>query len=233
MDVTPAVQPPGSTYVQTPGRMPCTDARSARYGPVFSPCSHDIHERSRKPVISPDQTPWAGWCPEPDLNRYAREGQRGLSSPCLHSTIRAGHGLRVEAPSLSGCVPRTAEPTERCCLILLTSEGASGHGTGHPHLPVALRAADVRVGGMTEFHRLNKGAPPVLHPPRSLSTPSQRRLDRLFAASQWSLRAFSTPLHATAGLRPLPAPQGRPSSPGRRRRPRGPPAVGPRNRSSG
>ncbi|MEV7514035.1 GrpB family protein [Streptomyces diastaticus] len=31
-------------------------------------------------------------CPEPDLNRYAREGQRGLSSPCLHSTIRASWG---------------------------------------------------------------------------------------------------------------------------------------------
>lgn len=55
-------------------------------------------------------------CPEPDLNRYAREGQRGLSSPCLHSTIRAGHGLRAEVPSLSGRFPRTVE--ERTDVVL-------------------------------------------------------------------------------------------------------------------
>lgn len=55
-------------------------------------------------------------CPEPDLNRYAREGQRGLSSPCLHSTIRAGQGLRIEVPSLSGPIPRTAD--ERTDVVL-------------------------------------------------------------------------------------------------------------------
>lgn len=43
----------------------------------------------------------------------------------------------------------------RCCLILLTSEGASATGTGHPHLPIAFRAARGRVCGMTEFHRPN------------------------------------------------------------------------------
>lgn len=36
------------------------------------------------------------------------QGQRGLSSPCLHSTIRAGHGLRFAVPSLSGPLPRAA-----------------------------------------------------------------------------------------------------------------------------
>ena len=36
-----------------------------------------------------ERSKWAVKCPEPDLNRYAPEGQRGLSSPCLLSTIRA------------------------------------------------------------------------------------------------------------------------------------------------
>lgn len=58
-------------------------------------------------------------------------------------------------PSNSGAV-------DRCCLILLTPEGASAPGTGHPHLPTAWRAATACVCGMTEFHRPNEGAPPVL-----------------------------------------------------------------------
>ncbi len=35
------------------------------------------------------------------------QGQRGLSSPCLHSTIRAGQGLRVAILSLSVALPLT------------------------------------------------------------------------------------------------------------------------------
>ncbi len=62
-----------------------------------------------------------GWCPEPDSNRHGPQGQRGLSSSCLHSTIRApvsgtasctagrtrpspGRGM-----SLSRVIPRTAD----------------------------------------------------------------------------------------------------------------------------
>lgn len=51
---------------------------------------------NRRPVVTPGQHASTRWCPEPDSNRYAREGQRGLSSPCLHSTIRAGHERRIE-----------------------------------------------------------------------------------------------------------------------------------------
>lgn len=96
-------------------------------------------------------------CPEPDLNRYAREGQRGLSSPCLHSTIRAGHGLRMERPEPIGRHPSNCGRTVRCCLILLRSEGASAAGRGHPHLPIAFRATMGRVCGMTGFHRPEGG----------------------------------------------------------------------------
>jgi len=61
-----------------------------------------------------------------------------------------------------GVRPPNCRRANRCCLILLTSEGASDHGTRHPHLPIALRGTPGRARGMTEFHRLNKDAPPVL-----------------------------------------------------------------------
>ncbi len=66
-------------------------------------------------------------CPEPDLNRYAREGQRGLSSPCLHSTIRAaapwavpsayGPPHRRAARAYPGTSPRTANPQTEVVLF--------------------------------------------------------------------------------------------------------------------
>lgn len=89
-------------------------------------------------------------------------GQRGLSSPCLHSTIRAGHGLRrlrIDRSEPIGRLTPNSGRATRCCLILLTSEGASAHGTGHPHLPIAFRATRGAVWGMTEFHR-HEGGPP-------------------------------------------------------------------------
>ncbi len=55
-----------------------------------------------------------------------------------------------------GRLPPNSRPADRCCLILLTSEGASAHGTRHPHLPVAFRTARPGVCGMTEFHRPNE-----------------------------------------------------------------------------
>lgn len=94
-----------------------------------------------------------------------QQGQRGLSSPCLHSTIRAGRGLRVGPPEPIGTPHPNCAVVGRCCLILLTPEGVSGHGNRHQHMPTASRAGVGRACGMTEFHRPNKGAPPVLtHP---------------------------------------------------------------------
>lgn len=53
--------------------------------------------------------PSAKWCPEPDSNRYAPEGQRGLSSPCLHSTIRAWRAAPRWHMTLSGGFLRSAD----------------------------------------------------------------------------------------------------------------------------
>lgn len=96
------------------------------------------------------------------MNRYAREGQRGLSSPCLHSTIRARPWAPHRGSEPIGTHPPNSSRAGRCCLILLMSEGASASGRRHPHLPTALRATARGACGMTEFHRPNKGAPPVL-----------------------------------------------------------------------
>lgn len=67
------------------------------------------------------------------------------------------HPGRPWAPSDGSEPIRTHPPNSgtaaRCCLILLTSEGASGHDMGHPHLPKALRPRSTAAYGMTEFHR--------------------------------------------------------------------------------
>ena len=65
---------------------------------------HSARPRTRNP-----HRRWPLMCPEPDLNRHALEGQRGLSSPCLHSTIRARHATPRWHLSLSGHTTRTAE----------------------------------------------------------------------------------------------------------------------------
>ncbi len=72
-------------------------------------------------------------CPEPDLNRHGL-GQRGLSSPCLHSTIRAGRsGSRTKSTERCAEPIRitlvSSGPSIRCCLILLALEGSSGPRT--------------------------------------------------------------------------------------------------------
>lgn len=105
---------------RTPSGIPC--AVSVRRAPAACPL------RTRKTAPEGRSRRSCGGekkCPEPDSNRYARKGQRGLSSPCLHSTIRAGRGLRTGSEPIGRC-PLNSGRTDRCCLILLTSEGASG-----------------------------------------------------------------------------------------------------------
>src|SRR5213595_4324784 len=77
------------------------------------------------------------WCPEPDLNRHAREGAARfkLAVSAFHHPGRPWAPHRVSEPI--GTHPPNSGTADRCCLILLTSEGASAHGTGHPHLPTA------------------------------------------------------------------------------------------------
>src|SRR5690606_35259297 len=53
----------------------------------------------------------------------------------------------------------------RSCLILLAPEGASDSGTRRQHVPPASRLTTRHACGMTEFHRPNKGTPPVLGTP--------------------------------------------------------------------
>lgn len=48
---------------------------------------------------------------------------------------------------------------DRCCLILLMSEGASVRCTGRQHLPTASRTHRARVRELTEFHRPNAITP--------------------------------------------------------------------------
>ncbi len=135
-----------------------------------------------------------GVCPEPDSNRYAREGQRGLSSPCLRSTIRAGHELRIERSEPIGTHRPNSARAMRCCLILLMSEDASAPGTGHPHLPIAFRATAARVWGMTEFHR-TEGA---------RWDPLRRTEQRLYTSGP--MAASSPGMTRAAAVRPKTAP---------------------------
>lgn len=80
--------------------------------------------------------PCAAWCPEPDSNRHAPEGQRGLSSPCLRSTIRACRAAPRWQLTLSGGVPRSAEQWRDVVLFYRPLEGPSAHTRGlttRPH----------------------------------------------------------------------------------------------------
>src|SRR4051812_30332749 len=101
-------------------------------------------------------------CPEPDLNRHAREGAARfkLAVSAFHHPGRPWAPHRGSEPIRR--LPPNIGQADRCCLILLRSEGASAPGTGHPHLPIASRGPLGDACGMTEFHRLNKDAPPVL-----------------------------------------------------------------------
>ncbi len=80
------------------------------------------HGRLRGPPPGVRRALRGRWeCPEPDSNRHAPEGQRGLSSPCLRSTIRAGgaqrNRIRVGDREQDGKWP--------CCLILGVTERTS------------------------------------------------------------------------------------------------------------
>ncbi len=153
-----SASPPGGSISPRPGRggrnsrNPRNGSRRGEGRTRCVPAVFPRHERGMGPSACREGCR-CGRCPEPDLNRYAREGQRGLSSPCLHSTIRAGHGaaLRIRAYRGASLELWASEPM---LSILLTSEGASAPGTGHPHLPIGFRAAQTAYG-MTEFHRPN------------------------------------------------------------------------------
>jgi hypothetical protein len=127
--------------------------------------------------------------PGTGLEPVRPRGQRGLSSPCLHSTIRARPWAPHRGSEPIGTHPPNSSRAGRCCLILLTSEGASASGRRHPHLPTALRATARGACGMTEFHRPNKGAPPVLRlfsgcsPVTSLPVPAGGVVDQSVVAS--------------------------------------------------
>lgn len=117
-------------------------------------------------------------CPEPDLNRHAREGAARfkLAVSAFHHLGRPWAPHRSPEPIGRRLTNRAR--ADRCCLILLASEGASARGTGHPHLPIALRAGAGAVCGMTEFHRPNKDAPPVLARPAPRGAPSSSGMTR-------------------------------------------------------
>ncbi len=104
----------------------------------------------------------AWWCPEPDLNRHARSGAARfkLAVSAFHHPGRPWAPLRGSEPI--GGLRAADGGMGRSCLILLAPEGASGLGTRCQHMPTALRLTPRHGCGMTEFHRPNKGAPPVL-----------------------------------------------------------------------
>lgn len=92
-----------------------------------------------------------GRCPEPDLNRYAREGQRGLSSPCLHSTIRAGHGPRYCVEPIGRGIPGWGRWAHLVlfywCLMPRQVLGLARHAS-----PGGLSRRTASRTGMTGFH---------------------------------------------------------------------------------
>ncbi len=96
------------------------------------------------------------------MNRHAREGAARfkLAVSAFHHPGRPWAPHRGHEP-IGTRLPNSGR-ADRCCLILLMSEGASDRGKSHQHLPIALRAVRGLVCGMTEFHRPNEGAPPVL-----------------------------------------------------------------------
>ena len=94
-----------------------------------------------------------GMVPGTGLEPARPEGQRGLSSPCLHSTIRAWHAAPRKQHEPIGTHPSFSGTMARCCLILLTSEGASVQVEGvRANCDGARRRKGVHVG-MTKSRR--------------------------------------------------------------------------------
>lgn len=100
-------------------------------------CAQGHRRPLRESAILAGQPHCLWWCPEPDLNRHGPQGQRGLSSSCLHSTIRApAPGTRAGHAERAGSYPRVqVEPIQRqapncgasarCCLILWAPDDVS------------------------------------------------------------------------------------------------------------
>jgi hypothetical protein len=97
-------------------------------------------------------------CPEPDLNRHAREGAARFKlavSAFHHPGVARGSALAHEP--IGTRLPNSGGVT-RCCLILLASEGSSALGGRHRHMPEAGRRAVPSGTGMTKSRR------PITHP---------------------------------------------------------------------
>jgi hypothetical protein len=116
-------------------------------------------------VVAWERHTW--WCPEPDSNRHARSGAARfkLAVSAFHHPGRPWAPLRGSEPI--GDPPAASGGRGRSCLILLAPEGASALGTRRQHVPTALRVTLRHARGMTEFHRRNRGAPPVPRAPGS------------------------------------------------------------------
>lgn len=138
-------------------------------------CSQATKGVRRLPAISAGQTPSHGRCPEPDLNRHAPEGQRGLSSPCLHSTIRAWRASPRWYMTLSGDVPRSAEQWRDVVLFYWLFEGPSAQHGRHSHLPGRDVGHQDPQSGMTET-RLPGTALRAMGPPPAGQRPHRRLL---------------------------------------------------------
>lgn len=190
-----------------------------RHGPTAPGVNTFPSQGQRQPPEqgAPKMVPGAGLEPA-----RPQQGQRGLSSPCLHSTIRAGHGLRIGPPDPIGSPHPNCGVVGRCCLILLAPEGVSGHGNRHQHMPPALRARD-------PSHVRNDGISPQ---EQGCSTCSCG-----IGSSGGSTRPEGAPRTGPGSV--LPAPGSAPLHSGfaliRRYDggARGPPRVAPRNRSCG
>ncbi len=121
---------------------------------------HTRHRRSRTDGRR-GLTVGDGWCPEPDLNRHAREGAARfkLAVSAFHHPGRPWGPRWVSEPI--GMLSPGSGRVESCCLISWVTDEASAPRSGHRHLPAALWTAADHVRGMTEFHPPNQGAPPV------------------------------------------------------------------------
>lgn len=146
-------------------------------------------------------------------------GQRGLSSPCLHSTIRAWRAAPRRTRSLSGAHPSNSGTVARCCLILLTSEGSSGQVGAHLGSPARGCGRPGTPEGMTESHRPIPGCcGSAAGPSRALPA-----LSRAFPAFRTPSPFLSSP--SFPGLLPASRAAARPRASGTRRP--GPPPESP------
>lgn len=120
-----------------------------------APQDRRVHRAGRPACVS--DVPGAGL--EPARPRGAARFKLAVSA--FHHPGKARDAALAQEPI--GARHSNSRAATRCCLILLTSEGASGHVTSHPHMPGAGGHLRPRHTGMTKSRR------PVTH-----SAPSPR-----------------------------------------------------------